>query len=82
MSYWPWSLSWTILKDPVRKAFSTIYHHIAVYLQEISDRAFKGIEADLPPAEEVPVSPRLDLVFVEFGVDASVLQENPSRHSR
>ena len=82
MSYWPWSLSWTILKDPVRKAFLTIYHNIAEHLQEISDRAFKGIEADLPPAEEVSVSRKLDPVFVEFEVDASVLQEKPSRHAR
>jgi hypothetical protein len=51
-------------------------------LQEISDRAFKGIEADLPPAEKVAESRRLDPIFVEFGVDASVLQEKPSRHAK
>jgi hypothetical protein len=82
MAYWPWSLSWTIFKDPVRKAFLTIYHQIAELLQQISDRAFKGIEADLPTGEEVSVSPRFDPVFVEFGVDASVLQEQPSRHAK
>jgi hypothetical protein len=55
---------------------------MAEHLQEISDRAFKGIEADLPPAEEVAVSRRLDPVFVEFGVDASMLLEKPSRHAK
>jgi len=82
MSYWPWSLSWTILKDPVRKAFLMIYHNLAEHLQEISDRAFKGIEADLPPVEEIVVSRRLDPVFVEFGIDTSVLQEKPSRPTK
>jgi hypothetical protein len=76
MSYWPWSFSWTILKDPVRKAFLTIYHNIAQHLQEISDRAFKGVEADLPPPEEVPVSQRMDPVLVEFGIEAGILQKN------
>ena len=48
MAYWPWSLFWTVLNDPVRKAFLFIYHHIHDYLQEISDQAFKGVENDLP----------------------------------
>jgi hypothetical protein len=82
MCYWPWSVSWTILKDPVRKAFLIIYHNLAEHLQEISDRAFKGIEADLPAVEEIAVSRRLDPVFVEFGVDTSVLQEKQSRHAK
>jgi hypothetical protein len=74
MSYWPWSFSWTILKDPVRKAFLTIYHNIAAYLQEISNRAFKGVEADLPPPDETPASQRLDPVLAEFGIDAGALR--------
>src|SRR5262245_3868069 len=48
MAYWPWSMFWTILNDPVRKACRFIYRHIHDYLQEISDNAFKGVEADLP----------------------------------
>jgi hypothetical protein len=48
MAYWPGSMFWTILNDPVRKACRFIYRHIHDYLQEISDNAFKGIEADLP----------------------------------
>lgn len=48
MSYWPWSFAWTILNDPVRKAFRFIYHHIHDYLQEISDNAFRGVEHDFP----------------------------------
>jgi hypothetical protein len=48
MAYWPWSLGWTILNDPVRNAFRFVYHHIHDYLQEISDHAFKGVEQDFP----------------------------------
>jgi hypothetical protein len=48
MAYWPWSMFWTILNDPVRKAFRFIFHHIHDYLQEISDNAFKGVEQDFP----------------------------------
>jgi len=69
MSYWPWSFSWTMLRDPVRKAFLSIYHNIAEHLQEISDRAFKGVEADLPPEEEIPIANRTDPVLAEFRID-------------
>jgi hypothetical protein len=74
MSYWPWSLTWTMLKDPMRKAFLAIYHNIAEQLQEISNRAFKGVEADLPPEEESPLSQRMDPVLLEFGIAPGVLQ--------
>jgi hypothetical protein len=74
MTYWPWSFTWTMLKDPVRKAFLTIYHNIAEYLQEISDRAFKGVEADLPAEEEIPAAQRRDPVLAEFGIEAGLLR--------
>ena len=44
-----------MLKDPIRKAFLTIDRDIAAHLQKISDRAFKGVEADLPPEEVLPI---------------------------
>jgi hypothetical protein len=82
MSYWPWSFSWTMLKDPIRKAFLTIYHDIAEHLQKISDRAFQGVEADLPPEEHLPMSERNDPVLAEFGIDVSSLQlERTTAHS-
>lgn len=51
MSYWPWSLAWTALNDPIHKAFRTIYYHMHDYLQEISDNAFRGVERDFPGDE-------------------------------
>ena len=47
-----------MLKDPIRKAFLTIDRDIAAHLQKISDRAFKGAEADLPPEEVLPIDQR------------------------
>lgn len=47
-----------MLKDPIRKAFLTIDRDIAAHLQKISDRAFKGVEADLPPEEVLPIDQR------------------------
>jgi len=47
MSYWPWSLFWTILNDPIRRLMRRIYYRIKGILQGISDRAFKDIDAEL-----------------------------------
>jgi hypothetical protein len=68
MSYWPWSLAWTMLKDPVRKAFLSIYHQIADYLQEIADKAFRDVQADLPKEDGARVVQRFDPILAEFGV--------------
>jgi hypothetical protein len=74
MSYWPWSATWTLLRDPVRKAFFAIYRQIADLLQEISDKAFRGVEADLPPEEQDHAAQRTDPVLAEFGIDAEALR--------
>ena len=52
MTYWPFSCLWTIINDPIRKIFRTIYANIAQSLQAISDRMFKGAVADLELAKE------------------------------
>jgi hypothetical protein len=41
MAYWPFSFVWTIVNDPVRRAFNAIYSHLAGLLQRISDRVFR-----------------------------------------
>ena len=64
-----------MLKDPIRKAFLTIDRDIAAHLQKISDRAFKGVEADLPPEEVLPIDQRTDPVLVEFGIDIGSLHD-------
>jgi len=47
MIYWPLSLAWTLLNDPVRRLFEAIYNGIAKSLQEISNQAFR----DIPKSE-------------------------------
>lgn len=46
MSFWPWSLIWTLINDPVKKAFRAIYQRIQGLLQSIADSAFEGTEGD------------------------------------
>jgi hypothetical protein len=44
MAYWPASMAWTLVDDPVRRAFVALYDSIGGSLQHISDRRFAGIE--------------------------------------
>lgn len=52
MCYWPWSMVWTLINDPVKRLFKQIYLQIAGMLQRISNSVFSGVEDDLrePPA--------------------------------
>jgi hypothetical protein len=56
MTYWPFSGLWTLVNDPVRRAFRAIYRSIASSLQSMSDRLFKNAVAEMnqpvPPAPE------------------------------
>lgn len=40
MLYWPWSLIWTIIDVPVKRAYLFIYNLIASRLQRMSDNIF------------------------------------------
>lgn len=43
MAYWPVSLTWTVLNDPLRRLFEYLYTVISHSLQMISNRAFAQI---------------------------------------
>lgn len=47
MTFWPWSAVWTLINDPIKKLFKSIYANIQNLLQKIADSAFAGTEADL-----------------------------------
>jgi hypothetical protein len=47
MTFWPWSLFWTLLDDPIRRLFETIYRSLGKIGQRISDAAFADIAQDL-----------------------------------
>lgn len=53
MIYWPWSLVWTILNDPIKKFFKYIFRKLQATYQRIADRAYAGVE-DLPPPPDNP----------------------------
>ena len=46
MAYWPWSMVWTIVNDPIRKIFRHIFKSIQEFLQRISDRVFRDVIKD------------------------------------
>jgi hypothetical protein len=47
MTFWPWSLFWTLLDDPIRRIFETIYRKFGKIGQRISDAAFADVAQDL-----------------------------------
>lgn len=46
IGYWPWSMLWTILNDPITRLIKNIYHMISGFLQKISNSIFAGTERD------------------------------------
>ena len=51
MTFWPFSFVWTMLSDPLTKAFRHIYYSIQGALQKISDKMFAKANMSLSPAE-------------------------------
>ena len=43
MIYWPFSMLWTLINDPVRRGFEWIYRRIGKLMQSISERVFRGV---------------------------------------
>lgn len=43
MGYWPWSMAWTVINDPIKKIWEAIYSRIHDALQTISNSAFKDV---------------------------------------
>jgi hypothetical protein len=46
LTYWPWSMLWTLIDDPVKRFFNFLYEQIGAFMQAIADRVFRGVEAD------------------------------------
>lgn len=53
MSFWPASMLWSVLNDMIVRIFNEIYRWISVTLQQISDRAFSDVKAELPTKEQM-----------------------------
>jgi prepilin signal peptidase PulO-like enzyme (type II secretory pathway) len=46
MSFWPWSMVWTLVNDPIKKAFKAIFTGIQSLLTKIVNSVYKDTEAD------------------------------------
>jgi cell division protein FtsW (lipid II flippase) len=44
LTYWPASMLWTLIDDPIRRLFSWIYRTMANSLQKSSDSVFSDVE--------------------------------------
>jgi hypothetical protein len=42
--YWPFSAAWTIIHDPVKKAFKWIYRRLQGVYESIAIRLYRGID--------------------------------------
>ncbi len=55
MVYWPWSFVWTIVNDPVKRMFKSIFRQFQTVYQGIANKVFAGTEADFrEPTSPVP----------------------------
>ena len=43
MSYWPWSMVWTILNDPIKRFFNYVYLKFSTLYQKLADMMFEDI---------------------------------------
>ena len=53
MVFWPWSMVYTLIDDPVRKIFRFIYRNIKYLLERISAHAFRKTWDDFNPVRDI-----------------------------
>lgn len=51
MIYWPWSMAWYILNDPIKRFANWIYRRMQKLLEAISEHVWKDVKNDLPPTD-------------------------------
>jgi hypothetical protein len=44
MAFWPCNAAWTLLNDPIRWAFETIFDKTKALFQRIADKAYQSVE--------------------------------------
>lgn len=52
MMYWPWSMLWTLVNDPIKKLFKAIYRRIEGVYDRISDSLFGDVQEELEAAKK------------------------------
>ena len=53
MMFWPWSLLWTLLNDPIRKFFRHCYYYMVSWLESIRDYYWKDKRGHMPTQAEM-----------------------------
>ena len=48
MTFWPWSVLWFIVNDPIRRAFHAIFDWFHTTYQRMADKAFEGAAREKP----------------------------------
>lgn len=52
MMYWPFSMTWTLINDPVKRAFIAIYRHISGGLDRMTQRITGDIQNELAALDD------------------------------
>ncbi len=52
MVYWPLSMPWTVINEPVKRFFDFAYYRVAGMLQRLSDRMFSDVTIVNDPPKE------------------------------
>lgn len=52
--FWPWSMFWFVIDEPVRKLGCSLYRRIRGSLVAISEHAFRDIKSDFAPHPPTP----------------------------
>ena len=59
MTYWPWSMTWTMINDPVKKLWRWIYLQLQGWYEAIANSIYKGTENDLRPIPKASDEPEV-----------------------
>ena len=52
MTWWPWSALWTLINDPIKRAFLALFQALKARFQKMSEYAFRNIDDDLVKTED------------------------------
>lgn len=47
LMYWPFSLVWTVINDPLKRLFQEIFHAIRAQYQRMADRIYRNVQEEL-----------------------------------
>lgn len=82
MMYWPWSMVWTVLSDPIKKIFKRLFNALHDTYQAISNKVFAGLNDDMPSTEELAAAKAAKAEAVRLEKEALAKQEREYEDQR